>query len=51
MTVLERVRTYVPTLTDTDDDFSGVIIFCGIGLVVSLFAALVAWPFIPALMY
>ncbi len=51
MTVLERVLTYVPALSDTDDDLSGILIFCGIGLVLSLFATIVAWPFTPALMY
>jgi hypothetical protein len=40
-----------PSIAAIDDDLGGVLIFCGIGLLLAVFAALVAWPSVPAMMY
>jgi hypothetical protein len=45
MTVLEFVRTIARTDTSSakDDSFSGIAIFCGIGLLLSLAALVFGW--------
>jgi hypothetical protein len=50
MTVLEFVRTIARTETSSasDDSFSGIVIFCGIGLLLSLTALFFGWLAEPA---
>jgi hypothetical protein len=46
MTVLEFVRTVARTETSSakDDSLSGIVTFCGIGLLLGLAALVFGWP-------